>query len=92
MAKVLDKGRVEFAEFMLLKFFAMCAAVDDWYEIGDIFYVLKGSGVHRAEAKEARKRLGVLSEEREGIGRCWKWGNERQPKEILDERGLHGAW
>lgn len=46
---------------------------------------MKGSRIQRAEIKEARKNLGVQSNN-DGTEHVWKWENEKSPEQIWIEK------
>ena len=46
---------------------------------------LQGTGIRKSEIKEARKRLGIKSENRGGEY-FWLWASEQSPKEAWKEK------
>ena len=46
---------------------------------------LRGTGIRKAEIKEARKRLAIKSENKEGEY-FWSWASEQSPKEAWKEK------
>lgn len=54
-----NEKNIEFAKFMLAKTFA--GGASRTIGVKDLFGWLKGYGLTRADLKEARKRMGILS-------------------------------
>lgn len=73
---------VLYAQIMLAKYFTECSGAE-WQPVKNIMDWIKwsGAGLHRAEIKEARKRLEIRSMAFEN-GYRWKWENEVCPKEM----------
>lgn len=76
------EGNVDLAKLLLVRIYA-CASSNQLL-VKDIFYILKGSGVTRADLKEARKRLGIESQKTD-TGQTWVWPEGVDAGEKLDE-------
>ena len=89
----MNEENVLCAELALCKYFTERGA-DNPVPVKEIMkcmrIYLQGAGVRRPEIREARKRLGILSEAREGV-HFWRWAGSEDPKRIWKEKSMELA-
>lgn len=76
MRNVLSEELVKAAELAVSRFFEINGARRARVE--DVLQYAKGSGLHRAETKAARKNLGIVSRKEDG-SYWWYWPEDTDP-------------
>lgn len=86
MARELNPYEIKCAEVGLACFFARVENPREWYSIKRILAYMAEAGLHKAEIKEARKRLRIESQNFDGEYK-WRWSLDREPSVVWKDLG-----
>lgn len=81
----MDERNISGAELVLTRYFT--ENTGEWLPVADIMQFIKGQrlGYKRTEIKEARKRLGIISQAMDGEYR-WRWAGTKSPDTVWGEK------
>lgn len=81
----MNERNIRGAELVLARYFA--ENTGEWLPVTSIMQFIKWQhlGIKRAEIKEARKRLGIISQAIDGEYR-WRWTGTKSPDTVWGEK------
>lgn len=85
MRRILNEDEVKAAELAVSHCFEVAGTKKLQTQV--VIQYAKSSGLHRAEIKEARKRLGVVSENQDGEY-WWLWPDDTEPDEVNKQKSM----